>query len=369
MNLLCINYEYPPIGGGGGVVCQGLAEALAHKGYSIDLVTSGIRGLPVFERRNGVKIHRIRCIRRHKHYVTLPEMLTSLIPMYLKALSLTRHKSYDLNHTHFIFPSGVVSYLLKKQTGLPYIITCHGSDVPGYNPDRFHLSHKVFHFAWKRVVRDSYGLSTPSDFLKRLIQSQIDMPVDVIPNGYNLPELNMESKKNRILVVTRMFERKGVQFFIEAVENLTTDWEILIAGDGPYLTNLKSLAKNIPSINFLGFVKGQALIDLYESSKIFVFPSLQENFPVVLLEAMSYGCAIITSKAAGCAEVVRSAAIQTECGSVSEIRDALENLIENQGKMRRLARLARNRAREFAWSNVSRHFDELSKRCLRTTTG
>ena len=252
---------------------------------------------------------------------------------------------------------------------MPYIITCHGSDVQGYNPDRFHLSHKLFHFAWKAVVRNSHGLSTPSDFLRRLIQSQIDIPVDVIPNGYNLPECNMQSKKNRILVVTRMFERKGVQFFIKAVENLSTDWEIVIAGDGPYLSNLKSLAKNIPSIKFLGFVKGQALMDLYQSSKIFVFPSLQENFPVVLLEAMSYGCAIITSNAAGCAEVVRSAAIQIECGSVSEIRDALQNLMENEGKIRRLSRMARHRAREFAWSNISWHFDELAKRCLCTTTG
>lgn len=35
-NILCVNYEYPPIGGGGGVVCEGLAERLVEMGYHID---------------------------------------------------------------------------------------------------------------------------------------------------------------------------------------------------------------------------------------------------------------------------------------------------------------------------------------------
>ena len=51
MKLLCINYEYPPIGGGGGVVSQGLAEAMVQHGYSIDVVTSGMRDLPCYEER------------------------------------------------------------------------------------------------------------------------------------------------------------------------------------------------------------------------------------------------------------------------------------------------------------------------------
>jgi glycosyltransferase involved in cell wall biosynthesis len=141
MKLLCINYEYPPIGGGGGVVSQGLAEALVQHGYSIDVVTSGMRDLPCYEEKNGVRIHRVRCIRRYRHYVTLPEMCTLILPLYRKALELIGKNHYDLNHTHFVVPSGIVSYLLRKQTGLPYLITAHGSDIPGYNPDRFNFAH------------------------------------------------------------------------------------------------------------------------------------------------------------------------------------------------------------------------------------
>jgi glycosyltransferase involved in cell wall biosynthesis len=161
-----------------------------------------------------------------------------------------------------------------------------------------------------------------------------------------------------------MFERKGVQFFIKAVADLKSKWEILIAGDGPYLNKLKELARNIPTIKFLGFVSGPALAQLYKSSKIFVFPSVQENFPVVLLEAMEAGCAIVTTDAPGCVEVVGNEAIITRCGQVSEIRNAIEYLMTNENEVNRLSCRARDRAGQFAWSAIASNFDQLSHRCL-----
>ena len=364
MKLLCINYEYPPIGGGGGVVSKGLAEALVKRGYHIDLVTSGMKDLPEFEIVNGVHVHRVNCFRRYRHYVTLPEMATLIWPLYSKALRLINENDYHLNHTHFIFPSGLVSYLLKKRTGLQYILTCHGSDVPGYNPDRFHFAHQLLRPLWVKTIKNSQGISTPSHYLKKLIQSQIDVPVEVIPNGYDFLPCAPTAKCNRILVVTRMFERKGVQFFIKAVADLKSKWEILIAGDGPYLNKLKELAHNIPAIRFLGFVSGPALAQLYKSSKIFVFPSVQENFPVVLLEAMEAGCAIVTTDAPGCVEVVGNEAIITRRGQVSDIRNALEYLMANDNEVNRLSCRARDRAGQFTWSTIASNFDLLSHRCL-----
>jgi len=361
MRLLCLNYEYPPIGGGGGVVCEGLSESLIQRGYSIDVVTSRMNGLPPYENRNGVNIHRTKCVRFFKHYVTLPEMLTLIIPMYLKALSLTRRNNYQLNHTHFVFPSAIVSYLLKKITGLPYVITCHGSDVPGYNPDRFKMSHSLLSYLWKRVVGESNGIIAPSNFLKMLIQSRMDVPVDVIPNGYTPSPDTDVVKENRILIVTRIFERKGVQYFVKASEGLNTDWQILVAGDGPYMSKLRELAVKNPSIQFLGFIKGDKLSELYRTSKIFVFPSIEENFPVVLLEAMSAGCAIITTDAPGCAEVVGDAAIKTRCRNVVDLRKAIKVLMQNESEIERLSRLARIRFSNFSWVKVSKQYDNFFK--------
>lgn len=359
--ILCINYEYPPIGGGGGVVCKGLAEALVQMGYKIDVVTSGMKRLPWYEEIEGVKVHRVRSLRRFRHYVTTPEMITLILPLYFKALKLVRENSYDLNHTHFVVPSGIIAYMLWRKTGLPYIITSHGSDIPGYNPDRFDSEHKLISLLWKRIINNSVILTAPSHFLKQLIQTKIDTPIEVIPNGNHFSTNSKRDKKNRILVVTRMFERKGVQHFIKSIVDLRTEWEILIAGDGPYLPKLKAMAENIPSIKFLGFVQRSKLLELYQSAKIFVFPSIQENFPVVLLEAMAAGCAIITTSAHGCAEVVGNAAIKTLPGSSEDIKEALELLMNDEQKIEQLARLSQDRAEKFSWPVISCKFDSLFK--------
>jgi glycosyltransferase involved in cell wall biosynthesis len=366
MRLLCINYEYPPIGGGGASVCQGLAEALVKKGYHIDVVTSGMKDLLSYEERNGVQIHRVRCIRRYRHYVTLPEMCTLILPLYRKALELIETNHYDLNHTHFVVPSGIVSYLLRRQTGLPYVITAHGSDIPGYNPDRFNFAHLLINGLWKKIIINSDGITTPSNFLKGLIQHRVEVPITVIPNGYDSVQNGLHGKKDRILLVTRLFERKGVQFFLDAVADMQNHWEIMIAGDGPYLSTLKARARNNRRIRLLGFVQGKALKSLYESSKIFVFPSTQENFPVVLLEAMSAGCAVITTSAQGCAEVVGDAAIKTKPGDVNSLKAAIHKLIKNNKEILRLVIMGQARACEFKWNKVAERFDRMWRQCMDT---
>ena len=71
-----------------------------------------------------------------------------------------RAKRYIVNHTHFIFPGGIISYILKRFTGLPYLITAHGSDVPHYNPNRFRLLHQLLRPLYARQAlfhRDRVG--------------------------------------------------------------------------------------------------------------------------------------------------------------------------------------------------------------------
>lgn len=365
MKILCMNYEYPPIGGGGATVAQSLAEAMVHNGHEVDVVTSGMKDLSDHEIINGVHIHRVRCIRHKRHYSTTPELLTQVIPAYRKALELFEKKKYDINHTHFIVPSGISSYLLKKKTGLPYIITAHGSDVPGYNPDRFDLAHKLIRPVWQRLLANCNGVTSPSHFLKGLIQTNIDIPVDVIPNNYDLSEDTGLERKNRILVASRLVERKGVQFLIEALDVLDEDWEVYIAGDGPYLPTLKKLAAQINTpIHFLGFTPREKLQELYYSSKIFVFPSIQENFPMVLLEAMAAGCAIVTTSVEGNSEVVGDSAIKVEPGNTEQIRNALKKLTSNPEQIQHYSQLARDRVKQFSTSRIATMYQALFDRVI-----
>ena len=282
--------------------------------------------------------------------------------MYSKALELTSQHEYDINHTHFVIPTGVVSYWLYRKTGLPYIITAHGSDIPGFNPNRFKFEHKLLTWYWRRIVRHSRMIISPSNFLKSLILQNMDAPVTVINNGFTPSECHASpiAKKNIVLVVTRMFERKGVQYMLEAIRNMKTDWEFVIAGDGPYLSTLKNMASQISQkVRFTGFIKGKTLMDFYRAAKIFVFPSVMENFPMVLLEAMDAGCAMITTKDAGCSEAVGKAAMMVEPRSADQIRSALNQLMRNPSEINRLSRLSKGRAAELAWPNIAHQVERV----------
>ena len=157
-----LNYEFPPLGGGASPVCYGLSKELVKLGYGVDVITMGFKGLKKYEVVDGINVYRVPCLRSKKEICHTYEMLTYVVSAIPKALQLIRQKKYDINHTHFIIPTGVVSYILKKLTCLRYIITSHGSDVQGYNPDRFKLQHKLIKPLWTRIVANADVIVSPS---------------------------------------------------------------------------------------------------------------------------------------------------------------------------------------------------------------
>ena len=244
-----------------------------------------------------------------------------------------------------------MAYCVKKFTGLPYVITAHGSDVPGYNPDRFKFLHRVLAPVWKLVTNNAECIICPSKHLENLLLSvNPNAKTTVIPNGIDVgrfkPDLN---KTGSILVVSRMFERKGVQYLIHALKDWYGHPSVDIVGDGPYLNTLKKLARELEvDVNFLGFIdnKSQQFRDLIESAGYFVFTSSAENCPIVLLEAMAAGLAIVTTNDTGCAEAVGDAAILVPPEDAPAIRKALGSLIADNELTESLRKKSRARVEQ-----------------------
>lgn len=358
MRILSLTYEYPPIGGGGGVVAAALNRTLAENGHSVEVVTSAMRDLPEFEKVDGVRVYRVPCWRRHRSYSTAAELATTLLPTYSAAARLIEERRPDLIHTHFVMPSGIVARQLAVDFNIPYVLTAHGSDIPGYNPDRFGLLHQMLKPMWRKVMRDASGITSPSRFLRDLIHRSIDVPIEVIPNGYNPDSTGtLRKKRNLVLVVARLFPRKGVQHFIDSVASMSGDWEFVIAGDGPYMPALKERAAKVgANVRFVGFIDKQSLRGLYEEARILVFPSIRENFPMVLLEAMDAGCAVITTDAEGCAEVVGDAGVVFEKGNIPQLREALVQLMSQPDRCASLARRALSRVDDYRWSRIAAQY-------------
>lgn len=358
MKILCLCYEYPPLGGGGSRVVDGLTRALACSGDRIDLLTMAYRGLPRRQTSGGIDVRRIAPFRLRQTVCSAVEMMPYVVLAAIRARRYVRQNSYAVLHAHFIFPDGLVAYHIKKLTGLRYVITAHGSDVPGYNPERFRALHALLRPLWTRITGDAERIICPSQSLQELVRrSNKEARVAIIPNGFDSRKFVPGEKRDRILVVTRMFARKGVQYFLRALHGTATGYEIVIVGDGPYLPALRALARDLKvEATFVGALDNdsQRLKELYETSRIFVLPSEAENFPVVLLEAMSAGCAIITTRATGCEEVVGDAALLVEPRDPPAIAEALERLTGDLSLCNELGHAARDRlCQSFEWQIVA----------------
>lgn len=363
MKILMLNYEYPPVGGGGSPVTAQLCEHLVRLGHPTDVITMRYKNLPHTETRNGVRIFRTPSYRARPDLCRTHEMASYLLGARRPATALARQNHYDIIHAHFIIPTSPLAWYIRRQTGIPYLVTCHGSDVPGHNPQRFVAMHKLLMPCWKKLVRSTDALVSPSDSLRQKILAICpEAQVRLIHNGIDVGGFRTDRPRhNTILLCSRLLAFKGFQYVIEAVKDLSLDWHVHIIGDGPYRDTLQSLAKDSKTpVTFHGWLDRDSAMfkDLYETSAIFILPSEAENFPTVLLEAMSAGLAIITTTAGGCPEVVGDAALLVAPRNPAEIRQKLLYLVENKSVRDDFSGKGQERIRLFSWSTVAqRHVD------------
>lgn len=146
---------------------------------------------------------------------------------------------------------------------------------------------------------------------------------------------------------------------IDAMKDIT-EYELVICGTGPYKEQLEqqiSKQKLGDKVHLLGYVSEERLKYEYETSAIFVLPSSAESFGIVLLEAMASGCAIITTNATGCPEVVGDTALLIRPKSPEDVRNALIKLINNDELRGELGFKARKRVEEeFTWEKIAKQY-------------
>jgi len=360
LKILTLNHEFPPVGGGAAPVALELCKHLVRKGHHVDVVTMRYKGLPKFEIIQGVNIYRTPAIRRKPNICYTHELATYVPGAIGKVLQLVRRNNYDVVHCHFIVPGGPLAWLVNKLTGLAFLITCHGTDVPGHNPARFGLVHKMISPAWRFLAKHSPLLVCPSEFLKGLIlQSCPGANVRVVPNGIYYEQFAPAKKTKSILMCSRIFGFKGFQYAIQAIKDLRPDWQVNVIGDGPYLPELKKLAGGSQTpIRFWGWLdKSEPVFkELFRKSEIFIFPSEAENFPTVLLEAMAAGMTIITTTAGGCPELIGDAGLLVQPRDTAAIRQKLQEFIASEELRKQLAEKALARVKQFGWQCVAQKY-------------
>ena len=121
--------------------------------------------------------------------------------------------------------------------------------------------------------------------------------------------------KGKILCVGRLENLKGIDLLFKALLKVKSDYELYLAGDGDAADALKSLAKEIgikEKVHFLGMLNRPELLKHYADSDLFVLPTRQDCFALVILEAMCSGLPIVCSKyAEGACDMIEEKKIES----------------------------------------------------------
>ena len=166
---------------------------------------------------------------------------------------------------------------------------------------------------------------------------------DQIKTRYNLPD-------SFLLFVGTLEPRKNLSRLIAALETLGDSVPELVVvgatGWGDVTDSAKISSQFKSRVRFAGFVQPSDLGAIYASAEVLCYPSLMEGFGLPILEAMSYGTPVVTSKGSSTQEVAGNAAVLVDPLDVSNIASGVLQALSHKSE---LSRLGLARASELTW--------------------
>lgn len=216
-------------------------------------------------------------------------------------------------------PSNLQAAALAREAKIPYVLSAHGMLDDWSMAQKRTKKRAYLTVAGNRLLAGAARVHCTAQ--AELDQARKWLPKDngaVLPLVMDLspfeklpgPELArkqfpaLQSSDPKLLLLSRVHPKKGVDLLIRAVGELQKRGRkvrLVVAGpaDAEYLEQLKPLASQLgieDRIEFPGMVRGEEKLSLYQAADVFVLPTSQENFGLVLLEAMACRLPVVTTR-------------------------------------------------------------------------
>ncbi len=380
MNILILNYEYPPLGGGAGVVSRFHAEGLANLGHSVTVITTWFEGEKEVLEKENLKIIKLKSKRKFT-YKSNPIEMFSWAKLCLSYFKQNENSpKFDICMAHFAIPAGIPALMLKRKFKIPFIMISHGEDMPFVNKKRMLKYHIPLYPYIRRVCLKSEAnivlTNTLLSNINRLIGEKRKAKNTAIPNGCS--PFFVPAKKQfdtfKILFVGRLQEVKQPHLFMQGLKILSqkgVNFEANIAGDGPELENIKDFAKAngfAQSVKFHGWVDKVKMLKLYQETHVQVMTSRFEAFSIAALEGLFCGTFLISTPVSGNTDIIEpninGFIFPHENASV--LAQLLFNFYQNQFKNKTevsSAYIKEFRAK-YMWANIIQDYEHLLLRIL-----
>lgn len=381
MRILMLDNEFPPLGGGTGVVNLRLLQELAKREeIEVDLVTSSCTK-DTYEQEQfsaGIRIFKVPVNNRCIHHSSNRELLTYAVRGYRMCRRLAREKKYDIAFAFAGVPAGGIAYFFSLTHHVPYVVSLQGPDVPGFE-QRYSLVYFFLKPVIRRIWRRASGLMAQSEKHRQMaLETDPGADIVVIGNGVDGSLFRPRSAQPReaarpvdILTVGRLIERKGHRYLLEAGAELRRRgydaFRLTFTGTGDSEDELKALSRGLgleKHVRFAGYLAREEVIACYEGADLFALPSFNEGMSIALLEAIAAGLPVVVTDTGGTAEVVRGNGLVVPWADAVALADALARLIDSPRLREEMGSRSEEIAKEFSWEEVSRQYLAVCRHAL-----
>jgi len=301
-----------------------------------------------------------------------------------------RRAEFDVVNIHA--PTGFIYGLLRRlrrSSGLPpYVMLLHGlEERRNHAMGREAKKGRAWYFGWKnRLWQRLYHMPlyrwsiTTADYavvINRETWSMLQLHYNreigrvwYIPNGieprFFLPRDYPEGRALRLLFAGTWIDHKGVYYLREGFETLAQrhpDVRLTIAGCGADAQAVKQAFTAVvrDRVEVLPFVSTAEMPALYAGHDIFVFPSLMEGLPIVLLEAMATAMPVVTTETCGMMDMVEDEynGLLVKPADSAAFAAAVERLIDSRELRRQLGRAAQETMRRHTWERTAAQLEKV----------
>jgi glycosyltransferase involved in cell wall biosynthesis len=240
----------------------------------------------------------------------------------------------DIIHVHR-YEAGLLACRIKKKYDIPFFVTEHSSKFL-YNELNLienRIAKKVFWESDKRIVVSAH--------LKDKLENKFNIEFLIVPNGVDCEFFYIENKeKNKEYIIFsagNLTKNKNHSLLIHAFSrfnNINSNSKLIIAGEGIEKDRIQNLIFDLnltDKVTLTGRLDREKMRMYYSQMDLFVLPSHKETFGVVIIEALSSGKPVVSTKCGGPEDIISADFLGILCDSnIDSMLNAIKSVYANK---------------------------------------
>ncbi len=379
MNILIVNFEYPPLGGGGGVATKDIAETLSER-HDVHVITTAPQDGVKEEKQGGVHLHRVSVLGRKKtQTASLLSLVTFVFPAFVRGFFLCKKEKFDVINAQFVIPSGIPASLLSFLFGIPFVLSFVGGDI--YDPTKGMSPHRHWYLRLiiSLVTMRASACTAISEDTKKRAQELHNVTKKIVVTHLGIQPISVESVDRASLgmvdtvlsavTIGRLIPRKGYDALLRSWRSLS-DIHLYIMGEGPLRDELQKSILEYglqDCVHLMGYVSEEKKRQVLEQSDIYVSAAEHEGFGIVYLEAMDAGLPLVTIANGGHEDFLVDGvnALFVPAGDVSALSLSIQRLVDDEDMREAMAEKNKEDAKNFYLDRTVAQFEDVLLNAVR----